>query len=163
MLLIKKTFIFINRICVYLSVIALMFAMFLTTADVLGRFFGSPIMGVYELVELSLAVVVFGALGNSQITKSHIGIDFFIVKLPLRWQHAIDTVSYCICFVLFSVAFWQMLIYAKRMYDVNLETGVLTIPIYPWVIFSAFGVLLIVFVLLGDFIKMAAKLFTREG
>ncbi len=163
MLFIKKTFESINRIFVYISIFTLLFAMFLTTADVLGRFFGRPIMGVYEIVEISLALVVFAALGNSQITKSHIGIDFFMVKLPIWWQNFFDTIGYFLSFSMFSVAFWQMLIYANRMYTVNLETGVLRIPIYPWVIISAFGVLLFTVILLGDLIKTAAKLLTREG
>ena len=163
MLLIKKVFYEINRIFVYVSIFSILFVMFLTTADVIGRFFGHPIKGVYELVELSLALTVFLALGQSQITKSHLGVDFFVSKLPLRRQSVIDFLGYGVSLVMFSLAFWQMVVFAKRMYVVNLETGVLRLPIFPWVIISSFGVLLIVFVLLKDFINEAAKIFKREG
>ncbi|MDP2916793.1 MAG: TRAP transporter small permease, partial [Dehalococcoidia bacterium] len=56
------------------AILALM--MGLVTVDVCLRFFfNRPLSGTYEIVELMMAVLVFGALAYTAIKKSHISID----------------------------------------------------------------------------------------
>ena len=67
----------LNNILHKISSVLLMALMFLTAADVIGRFFfNKPITGTYELTGLLLAVMIFFSLGAGQLQRNHIEIDF---------------------------------------------------------------------------------------
>lgn len=146
----------------YLLKIAMLFTvlmMFVTVADVLGRYFVQPIPGVFELTRFSLAVIVFTSLGWSQLHKVHIAIDLFVSRFPVLWQNRIDVFNYIVVSITFIISFWQMLTYTIRLFNYSVVTTVLRVPIYPWVLISAVGVLLLALVLLCDLIETINKLF----
>lgn len=90
----------LNKITHSISKIVLFFLMFLTFADVVGRyFFNKPVTGSYELTGLALALIIFFSLGTTQIKKEHIEIDFLINKLPMKIQESLNIVKYFILFI----------------------------------------------------------------
>jgi len=158
MLLLKKIIHDANRYIFKVSLFLILFMMFMTVADVLGRFLIHPIPGVFELTRYSLAVIVFTSLGWSQIKKVHIAINIIVSRLPLVWQNIIDVFNYALAVVTFSLSFWQMLHYTSRLYNSNLVTTVLRIHVYPWVLVSAIGVLFFALAFLWDLIDAVNKL-----
>ena len=148
--------------CLLLVALALIVAMmFATVGDVIGRFFGVPIPGVFEMSRYCLAVIVFASLGYSQINKIHIAIELLVSRFPAFLQHILDLVIYAVMTVLFALAFWQMLVYGGRLLSSGQFTTVLRFPVYPFVYISAFAVLFFVLVLVTDFTDTIGKL--RKG
>lgn len=145
-----------------ISMIFIFLMMFVTVADVGGRyFFNSPIPGVFELTRFSLGAIVCTALGYSQINKVHIAIRILVSKFPPIWQNFIEIFNYLVAFVIFMLACWQMFVYTQRLYASAQVTSVLGVPIYPFVLLSAVGVVFFTLVLLLDLVKAINKLFSR--
>ena len=69
---------FVKRISAILNIVAaaaLTFMMFLTVVDVALRAGGRPIVGVYEIVGLTLAVVVGFSLAQVSLDGAHVYMD----------------------------------------------------------------------------------------
>ncbi len=132
--------------------------MFLTVVDVTGRkFFDAPIMGSYELTEFMLALIVFFSVGYTQIQKGHIAMEALVSNFSLRAQAITDSIVYLISIGLGSVLTWQLVAHAKRTWIGKHETGVLHLPLYPFLMAAAFGCLLYSLVLLVDFLVSLEK------
>jgi TRAP-type C4-dicarboxylate transport system permease small subunit len=77
----------INGISRFLNAIAgisLTFLMLLTIADVILRGFKRPVVGTYELVAFSGAVVIGFSMPLTSWVRAHIFVDFFILKFSQR-------------------------------------------------------------------------------
>jgi len=158
----KKITYSLNGLLLKVALFFILLMMFGTVIDVLLRYiFNRPIPGVFEVTRYALAIIVFASLGWSQIHKVHIAIDLFITRIPLFWQNLIEVLNYLVVFVVFSLAFWQMLVYTGRLYASDLITTVLRIHVYPWVLLAAVGVLFFVLALFGDLIGNIRKLMGR--
>ena len=73
----------------------LLLMMFLTVGDVVGRyFFNRPISGTFELTNFMLALVVFFAIGYTQVRRGHISIDVVVSRFSPRAQAIIDSITY---------------------------------------------------------------------
>ncbi|MBM4277650.1 MAG: TRAP transporter small permease [Deltaproteobacteria bacterium] len=136
----------------------LLVMMFLTIVDVTGRkFFAAPITGSYELTEFLLALLVFCSIGYTQIQKGHIVTDALVSRFSPRTQAWIDSVVYAISLGVACLLTWQLAAQAKRLWSGQNVTGVLHLPIHPFVIAAAFGSLLFCLVLLVDFLNSLEK------
>lgn len=114
---------------VWLSGITLMGMMFLTFADVIGRYFlSSPLLGAFELTELMFAVTVFSALPAVTLNNKHIAIDVLDSVMP-KWSLVVQVwVAQLITIamlVLISVAVGRQ---AVRMSASGIHTEILHIP-----------------------------------
>ena len=138
--------------------VLLMLMMFVTTADVLCRMFYRPIPGIFELTRYCLAVIVFVSLGFSQIEKVHIAIDLFFKHFPIIIQRIIMVFISILALVVFFLVCWQMFVYAGRIMDVGLITTVLRMPVFPFVLVAAIGVLFFALALLADLIDAITNL-----
>ena len=63
---------------------ALTLMMFLTVADVLMRAGGHPILGTYEMVVLSLAIVVGFSMPTVSLGWGHVYMEIILDKLSKR-------------------------------------------------------------------------------
>ena len=64
--------------------IVLAFMLLLTLADVVGRQFGKPIYGTYEIISY-LGAIVFGfSLPYTSLRKGHICVELIIASLPRK-------------------------------------------------------------------------------
>ena len=141
----------------------LLLMMFLTVGDVVGRyFFNAPISGTFELTKFMLALVVFFAIAYTQVRKGHISIDVVVSRFSPRAQAIIDSITYFFSLGLFSLVTWQSAVHANRLFEAHQVSGVLSLPIYPFVIAVAVGSLLFCLVLLVDFLRSLAKAVKHE-
>lgn len=68
----------LRRVLASLTGVVLFFMMAVTTVDVVARFaFASPLPGTFELMEFSLAIVVFSAMPLVTWDRGHITVSLF--------------------------------------------------------------------------------------
>jgi TRAP-type C4-dicarboxylate transport system permease small subunit len=112
----------------------------ITFIDILGRYlFNSPITGVFEITELALAVMVFLALGYTQVFKGHVTIDFFVSRLNPAKRKCMEIFMLSVSFLLISVLTWELGLHTVRLYRAGNVTGVLELPHWPIVLTMAIG------------------------
>jgi TRAP-type C4-dicarboxylate transport system permease small subunit len=108
---IQDTVRILQRAVYYLCIIGaivMLFMMFLTVADVIGRsFFTWPITGTYELSRYFLVVTVLLGIAYAQQTGQHIAVDYFVSKLPLRGQFIFEAIATFLGLVFFALVTWQ--------------------------------------------------------
>jgi TRAP-type C4-dicarboxylate transport system permease small subunit len=124
----------VNGISRFLNVIAgmsLTFLMLLTISDVILRFFKRPIVGAYELVAFSGAVVIGFSLPFTSWVRAHIFVDFFIIKFPKRVRNIFNITTRCIVIVLFFLIGWNLIKYAMDLQKSGEVSLTLQIPFYP--------------------------------
>jgi len=141
-----------------IGLVVLLLMMFLTVGDVIGRyFFSMPIPGTFEVTNLMLALLVFLTLGYTQLKKGHISIDVIMLRLAPRTQAIIDSVTYLASLVLFCLVIWQTALHAKRLYIGHEVSGILSWPIYPFIILAAIGILFFCFILMINLLYAIVK------
>lgn len=152
-----------NNILHKVSSAFLMLLMFLTTADVLGRyFFNTPITGTYELTGLILALMVFYSLGSAQLKGDHIEIDFFTKKMSIKNQAILRSVSSFLLFILLSLTSWQLFEYTQRMWFGGVTSGDLGLPLYIFSGLTIIGAIAFALTLLLDSLKSLLKVVNQN-
>jgi TRAP-type C4-dicarboxylate transport system permease small subunit len=92
------------------------FMMFLTFADVMGRyFFGFPIRGAYEVTEVLMGLMIFGALPLVSAARNHITVDFLSALLPPRLRLMQTVLVDLACSFISAVLGWRVWLYGTRM------------------------------------------------
>jgi TRAP-type C4-dicarboxylate transport system permease small subunit len=131
---------FVTGILTVIATTALTCMMFLTAADVAGRyFFNRPISGSMELVEFLMSIIVPFSIAYCAIQKSHVAVELIVDHFPERVRkvlHFFITVP-SIGFILLIC--WQNYLYIFETYDSKLTSAVLQIPAYPFVAPLAIG------------------------
>lgn len=146
------------------GLVVLLLMMFLTVGDVVGRkFFDAPISGTFELTTFMLALVVFFSIAYTQVRKGHISIDVVVSRFSKRAQAVIDSITYFLSLGLFSLVTWQSAVHANRLFEGHNVSGVLSWPVYPFVIAVAIGSLLFSLVLVVNLFSSLAKAVKRES
>ena len=109
--------------------------MLLTVADVLLRaFFGYPVRGMLELIELGLACTVFLGMPAVFLRKEHLVVDAIDQLTRPAVVRLLDLAGALVSFGLLAFMAWQMVPVAKGMYDFGDVTPDLSIPrIYYWI------------------------------
>jgi TRAP-type C4-dicarboxylate transport system permease small subunit len=130
----------------------------ITVADVFLRYiFNMPILGSYEVTELMMVVLVFASVGYTMAVKGHVCVDLVVSRFPERVQAAVESITYFLALVLFSLVTWRNVLHAGtvwRRHDVSAE---LFIPLSPFVLFVALGVAVLCLVLLMHFFRSLAR------
>ncbi len=148
----------INRFLTHIGSIALAVLMFLTVADVFGRYlFNRPVHGTFELTEMLMVLIVFMALGLAQHDNEHISLDLAYNYIPGRLKAMTDTVVEAVNLVVVVGITWQLYEYSVRMSVGNYTTAVLELPIYPFVILAIAGTASYVLAIIWDLVKSIEK------
>jgi TRAP-type C4-dicarboxylate transport system permease small subunit len=147
----------VNWISRFLNVIAgvaLTFLMCLTILDVILRFFKRPVVGTYELVAFSGAVVIGFSMPLTSWVRQHIFVDFLILKFSQKVRNIFNIGTRCLVIALFLLVSWNMWKYATDLHRSGEVSPTLQMPFYP----IAYGVAVCFFVLclvfVGDIIKI---------
>jgi TRAP-type C4-dicarboxylate transport system permease small subunit len=151
----------INRLLSYVAAGALGLLMFLTVADIVGRYvFSRPVPGTFELTEMSMVFIVFLALGLAQHDNEHISLDLAYNYFSSRLKRFIDYFADLINLVVVAAVTWQLFEYSMRMAEGNYTTAVLKLPIHPFVLVAVAGTFAYVLAIIADFGRSTQK---REG
>jgi TRAP-type transport system small permease protein len=152
----------------WVAMVVLLLLMFLTVADVVGRYlvgiipgFG-PVPGSFELTEFMLAVIVLAAIGHTQMKRGHISIDIVISHFPPRVQAIMDTVTDFVTLAMFALVTWRTIKYAQLLYESNDVSGVLRLPVYPFLVVTSIGCFMFCLAMLSSFLKSLKKAVKNE-
>ena len=130
--------------------------MLLTVADITGRrLFNSPIIGVYELSEFMLVIVVFFSLACCEFLKGHVTIELVVSRLGQRTQQVIDIIMYCFFLVTFCVLTWRLYLYGLDEVGGYLSKC-LNVPVFPFIFLAAVGSALVSLVVLMNLLTLLA-------
>ena len=121
-----------NR-CNWISALAIFSMMVLCCTDILFRWMGYSLTGIYDLIGLLGTLAVSLSLGYTAIERSHIAVNYILEFFPSSFQRAVDTLNYTACAFLFAFACWQSAIYANDMKRFGEVSLTLQIPLYPFI------------------------------
>jgi len=128
----------------------------LTIADIVGRSFGKPIVGAYELVSAAGGLVISFAMPISTMEKKHVVIDLVLEYLPVRSKMVFHVISRALVAILFLVLGWAFIEMGRDIRTAKEVSSVLQFPLYP-LVYAMGGVFLgECLVLVDDLLGFAA-------
>ena len=121
----------ISKLLNVIAGLAITFIMFLTVTDVILRSFRRPIVGTYELVAFSGAIVIGFAVPLTTLLKGHVLVDFFVLKFPKGVRNICHVVTRCLGIGLFSLLGWNLIKLGMDLHRTGEVSLTLQLPFYP--------------------------------
>jgi len=141
------------------SGIAATFVMLLTVVDVLGRAVRHPIVGSYEIIALTGAILIGFGMPFTTTSGSHVFMELLITKLPRSIATGMNVATRILCFLLFAVAGVNIFRFAGELARAGEVSPTLKIPVYPFA--YMFGVCCFLQCLV--FVFAVFRCFEKEG
>lgn len=116
--------------------VAVLGLILVTLADVVGRQFGFPVKGAYDLVRVLGAVGMGCALPLTKAVKGHIAIEYFFQKLGRRGRAVVDSAMRLVLLALFGLLTWQFIRQGLSFRNSGEVTTTLHMPMFwvPWLV-----------------------------
>lgn len=130
----------------------------LVTVHVFSRtFFRKPLIGTVELEELMIVILVFLGMAYTQVTRSHISVDFFTMRLSDGLRNVLSVFTSFLTVILLLNLSWQNMVLSKVYLSEGQMTFQLHVPLFwvLWIIalgFFLFGVTVFI-----DFLRELAQ------
>jgi TRAP-type C4-dicarboxylate transport system permease small subunit len=121
----------VSKILSHISGAALTFMMFLTVADVLLRAGGHPILGAYEIVGLSLALVIGFSIPKVSLDRGHVYMEILLEKLPGQRKAVLNTFTRVLCIILFLIIGYNLFLIGNEFHRSGEVSSTLKIPFFP--------------------------------
>jgi len=121
----------VSRIFADIGGVALTFMMCLTVADVVLRTFDYPIMGAYEMVALSLAIVIGFSIPKVSMDRGQVYMEIILERLPSRKRAILNTFTRILCIILFSVIGWNLFLVGNEFLATGEVSPTINIPFFP--------------------------------
>ena len=128
--------------------------MLLTCADVVGSFFGYPLLGSEELTGMAAFLLLAFALPSTEMEKGHVGVDLVHSLLPPRIRWANDLIVAFLTFVLFCLVTWQCWLYADEVGQAGQVSATLQFPTFYLIYGVSFACGILALVILVEFITL---------
>jgi TRAP-type C4-dicarboxylate transport system permease small subunit len=136
--------------------------MFLTAMDVLLRYiFNRPISGALEITEFMMVIIVGFGLSYCVTVKGLVSVEIFTSHFSPRAQAILNTITYFLSFIFFSLITWQSMRNVKLVFETDLVSPVLFIPTFPFAVMLALGCLVFTLVLLINFLEFLSQAVTK--
>ena len=154
----QKTITQTGRVLNWVSMVILGISAAFTLFDVLGRtLLNSPIMGGYELTELMLVLMVAFGFGNSELMKKHVRVDLIMANVSSGIRRKFDMVNNLISCAICVFLGFRAIIHAFHLQHVGTTSGLLGIPLLPFVFLLGIGFIVIAAVFLLEFFEDLLK------
>jgi TRAP-type C4-dicarboxylate transport system permease small subunit len=121
----------VSRIFTDIGGVALTFMMCLTVADVVLRSFDRPILGAYEMVGLSLAIVIGFSMPKVSLDRGQVYMEILLEKLPRQHRDILNTFTRILCIILFAVIGWNLFLVGNEFHSTGEVSATLRIPFFP--------------------------------
>jgi TRAP-type mannitol/chloroaromatic compound transport system permease small subunit len=126
-----------NRIIEALNAIGTVWVaamMVLICGDIFGRaLFNSPIIGVPEIVRVSVVGIVWLQMAHTLKIGGHLRSNIILDRLSIKWQNIIEVLGCILGILVFSLAAytsWDVMIEGWRIKEFEGELPV-RVPVYP--------------------------------
>jgi TRAP-type C4-dicarboxylate transport system permease small subunit len=156
-LLIKAWFQRLHYAIAMLGTALVFITMFITTSDVIGRYFRMPLPGAMEISELALGVMVFLGWAYTQAEKGHIAIDILFKRLPQKVQNILDIIIPLFGLTLMGLIGWRAVGFAMDCKSSHESTVDLGIPVWPFKLIIFIGAVTLCIQLIFDVIEALQK------
>ena len=137
-----------------IAAVALTFMMFLTVADIFGRAAGRPILGTYEIVSLTLGLVIGFGIPKVSLDRGHVYMEFLIEKLSPHGKKIMHTFTRLLCLGLFILIAYNLFTVGAEFRTSGEVSPTIKLPFYP----VAYGIgvccFLECFVFMYDIVKI---------
>ncbi|MFP4642429.1 MAG: TRAP transporter small permease [Dehalococcoidia bacterium] len=127
---------------------------FLLGANIVGRLFGSPIVGTHEAVSYGFAIVISFGIVSTTLGREHVSIELFFSKFPGRVQTVMEIINHLLGMGIFSIIAWRLIVDGREAYVMEESTFVLGFPVYTLKFAVAFGCVTLVLALLMNLFKL---------
>lgn len=129
-----------------LAGLAVVLMIVVTCIDVIGRRFGRPLRGTYDIVEILGAIAIAGGLPYTTGCKGHVAIEFFFQRLSRPGRIVVDTFVRLITIPMFSFLTWRFIRYGLEIKASGQGTSTMGWPIFwlPWWMALCCGVMVLV-------------------
>ncbi len=121
----------VNKILSYIGGAALTFMMLITVADVVLRAGGRPILGTYEIVAFSLAIVIGFTIPKVSIDRGHVYMEIILDKVSKRGKAILNTFTRLLCLILFAVVGYNLFLIGNELITSGEVSSTLKLPFYP--------------------------------
>lgn len=137
--------------------VTLIFMMCLTVADVILRAFNRPIIGTYEIVAFSGAVVIGLVNPLTSWNKKHIFADFLIARFSDRKRKVFQICTKFLAIWLFVMIGWNLMEFGNHLQEAEEVSATLAIPFYPIAYGLGLSAFIQCFVFMVDILRTAGK------
>jgi TRAP-type C4-dicarboxylate transport system permease small subunit len=134
--------------------VALTFMMFLTVADVVMRALGRPLMGTYEVVALSLALVIGFGIPRVSMDRQHVYMEVVLEKVSPRSRAIMNTFTRLVCLALFVLIAYGLLMLGGELHGSGEVSPTMRLPFYPVAYGGSICCLIECLVFINDIIKI---------
>ena len=124
----------LKRFSGYLNIIAgvaLTLMMLITVVDVALRAGGHPIVGAYEIVALTLAIVIGFSIPQVSLDGGHVYMEIGLDKLGPRGQAVMKTFTRLLCIGLFIFIGYNLLSVGAEFHASGEVSQTLRLPFFP--------------------------------
>ncbi len=135
-----------------ISGISLMGMMILTCLDVVGGFFGYPVLGAEELVALWASLLLAFALPNAHLAGVNVAVDLLYNKFPNGIKKICDVFNTLVSCLLFLTIAWRCYLYAAALQASGEVSMILLLPAYILVYAMAFAMLVLAVCMFFEFV-----------
>ena len=147
----------------YIASIILLLLMFLTTADVAGRYFlNSPLTGVFDLTHFAVLIMVFFGLAYCGIRGGHVAIELLYDKLNHSVARVLDRLINTVGAILFLIVAWRTSIQGLDVLEFKEASQLLLIPFFPFYLLVAFGSIAFAMVMIMSIIHPEQRTESQE-
>jgi TRAP-type C4-dicarboxylate transport system permease small subunit len=144
----------VSKILGHIGGAALTFMMFLTVADVLMRAGGHPILGTYEMVALSLAIVIGFTIPMVSLGRGHVYMEILLEKLSRRNRAILNTFTRICCILLFLIVGYNLFLIGREFHTAGEVSSTIKIPFFPIAYFVGICCFVECFVFIFDIVKI---------
>jgi TRAP-type C4-dicarboxylate transport system permease small subunit len=129
------------KVLTWVATGALSIIILFVVTNVLSRFFfGKPLPGTIEIIELGAVVIVFFSVAYTEARRGHIYVELVVSHLPRRAKAILASMMYFFASAFFAIMGWRGGVMAwSYLFPRIRETYVLSIPIAPFLFVIAFG------------------------
>lgn len=132
-----------TKILNWIGYVSLIGIVLITCADVFGRYcLNKPLLGGFELIELSTAVVGSFAMLYTTTQRMHISVDLFFIQFSRRTQVILESFGSLLGFGIWGIMAYQIYLLGIRLLRSGESTILLHIPLSPFQFILALGVAL---------------------
>ncbi|MGZ3537542.1 MAG: TRAP transporter small permease [Thermodesulfobacteriota bacterium] len=121
----------VSKILSYIGAVALTFMMLLTVADVILRAGGRPILGTYEIVAFSLAIVIGFTIPQVSLDRGHVLMEIVLDKVSKRSKTILNTFTRLLCIILFVIIGYNLFSVGNELITSGEVSSTLKLPFYP--------------------------------
>jgi len=122
--------------------VALVIVMLLIGSDIVGRIFGHPVPGTYEIVSLTGGLILGLALPATSRAKEHVSTDLLSGKLSGKPKQLLFVLTRLIVIGIFLLAGFGMVMMGVRLKEAGEVTAVLAFPFF-YVAYAVGGAFLV--------------------